>query len=197
MSATGRSDVRNPDDFYETPAWCVHRFLEAARLPGGLWVEPSAGHGATIRAVNSVRTDVKWAGFEIRQEAYPHLEPLVTNHGSVTMDFLKTTFIDTPAVILGNPPYSLAMEFVTHALYSGAHVALLLRLNFVGSAKRSKFFRECMPDVYVLPNRPSFTGGGTDATEYAWCHWLPEHPRRQGIIEVLAETTAQERKRAA
>ena len=27
MSATGRSDVRDPDDFYETPAWCTDLIL--------------------------------------------------------------------------------------------------------------------------------------------------------------------------
>lgn len=194
MSATNRSNVRRPDDFYETPAWCVRRFLEAVQLPGGTWIEPSAGHGAVIKAVNAVRSDVKWAGFEIRLEALERLAPLITNHGSVGTDFLETRYIDTPDVIIGNPPYSQAMAFIMHALTVGTHVALLLRLNFIGSAKRSAFFRGCMPDVYVLPNRPSFTGGGTDSIEYAWCHWPPECLRAAGRIAVLAETPAEERR---
>lgn len=194
MSATNRSDVRRPDDFYETPAWCVRRLLEAVDLPGGVWIEPSAGHGAIIKAVNAIRSDVRWAGFEIRPEAREHLDPLVFNHGSVNMDFLKTNWLDTPAVVIGNPPYSQAMEFVTHALYSGAYVAFLLRLNFLGSDKRSAFMRGHMPDVYVLPNRPSFTGGGTDAIEYAWMVWPPNHERYIGHSQVLKETSRQERR---
>jgi hypothetical protein len=195
VSAAGRSAVRRADDFYETPGFCVHRLLEAVDLPGGVWVEPSAGHGAIITAVNSFRSDVKWAGFEIRPEARPYLVPLVFNTGSMTKDFLATIMhIDEPAVVIGNPPFSLAKEFVMHALAIAPYVAMLLRLNFIGSAKRSAFFRSDMPDVYVLPNRPSFTGGGTDATEYAWCVWTPERGRRSGRVEVLAETPLEERR---
>lgn len=88
MSATNRSDVRRPDDFYETPAWCVRRLLEAV-----------------------------------------------------------------------------------------------------------DFFRANMPDVYVLPNRPCFTGDGrTDATEYCWAVWMPERGRKAGLVSVLAETPASERR---
>ncbi len=35
-------------------------------------------------------------------------------------------------------------------------VAFLLRLNFLGADERSDFWREYPPDIYVLPNRPSF-----------------------------------------
>jgi hypothetical protein len=36
----------------------------------------------------------------------------------------------------------------------------------------------------VLPKRPSFTGGGTDATEYAWMVWGPTRTGRLRILEV-------------
>lgn len=49
-----------------------------------------------------------------------------------------------------------------------------LRLNFLGSKKRCKWLQADMPDVYVLPNRPDFTGDGGDATEYAWFVWYSE-----------------------
>lgn len=64
MSATGRSDVRRLDDFYATPAWCVRRLLEGVNPPGGLWLEPCAGDGAIIRAVEEMRADVKWHAVE-------------------------------------------------------------------------------------------------------------------------------------
>jgi hypothetical protein len=48
------------------------------------------------------------------------------------------------------------------------------------------------PDVYVLPNRPSFTGGSTDSIEYAWFVWRTR-AARSGTIRVLAETGREER----
>ena len=48
MSATNRGAVRNEHDFYPTPAWCVHRLLEAVPLPAGRWLEPCVGDGAKI-----------------------------------------------------------------------------------------------------------------------------------------------------
>lgn len=203
MSATGRGAVRVEADFYGTPAFCVHRLLEALELPGGLWLEPSAGEGAIIHAVNVTRSDVKWAAFEIRESCRPTLLPLVQNTHVLTRDFLSMlpvvgdSRIDALAphanVVIGNPPFSLAREFVERCLEWAPYVALLLRLNFLGSSKRRALFANEMPDIYVLPNRPSFTGHGTDATEYAWFVWPPERGRTSGRIEILAETPASER----
>ena len=197
MSATGRSDVRVESDFYGTPPYCVHRLLEACKLPGGLWLEPSAGEGAIIKAVNAVRSDVKWAAFEIREACRPALLPLVQNGHALTRDFLSMVPVSEDRlhadVVIGNPPFSLAREFVERCLDWAPYVALLLRLNFLGSAKRRALFANEMPDIYVLPNRPSFTGNGTDATEYCWMVWPPERGRTAGKIEILAETPASER----
>ena len=53
---------------------------------------------------------------------------------------------------------------------------MLLRLNFLGSRKRAKWWRERRPEVYVSPARPSFSPDGrTDSTEYAWFIWRFPH----------------------
>lgn len=192
MSATNRGAVRIEADYYPTPAWCVRRLIERAELPGGDWLEPAAGDGAIIRAVNAVRADINWTAVELRHECRDSLVGMC--FPLLGVDFLKWNSIGGYHVIVTNPPYSLAMEFVKASLPLASYVAMLLRVNFLGSAKRSAFFRDEMPDVYVLPNRPSFTGGGTDATEYAWMVWTPERGRRRGRLEVLAETPAAERK---
>lgn len=74
-------------------------------------------------------------------------------------------------VILTNPPYKLGREFIEKSLAIAPVVVMLLRLNFLGSQKRAGFHRAHPADIYVLPKRPSFTGKGTDATEYAWFVW--------------------------
>jgi hypothetical protein len=86
-------------------------------------------------------------------------------------------------LIIANPPFSLAEEFLTCALRirAAAHdegrarrptVAFLLRLNFMGAQKRYPFWSAAeRPKLRVLSERPSFTDGGTDMTDYAWFIW--------------------------
>jgi hypothetical protein len=74
-------------------------------------------------------------------------------------------------VVVTNPPFSQSLEFVEACLRRAPIVVMLLRLNWLASQKRNPFLREHTPSVYILPRRPSFTGTGTDATDYAWFVW--------------------------
>lgn len=203
MSATNRSDVRHADDFYETPSWCVRRLLEAVDLPVGYWLEPSVGHGAIVRAVNShfdaSGFKVDWTAADIRPVVRDEVSDVIDSTQLYAgLDFTKTSMLDTGEydVIITNPPYCHAMEFIARSLTIADYVVMLLRLNFLGSATRAGFFRKTMPDVYVLPNRPSFSADGrTDATEYCWAIWPPERDRVGGRVVVLADTPATERLR--
>lgn len=108
----------------------------------------------------------------------------------VYQDFLKLDWKSPmPDVLITNPPFSLAIEFIEHSmrLFPGAYLAFLLRLNFLGAQARSAFWRRHAPDVYVMPKRPSFTPDGkTDSTEYAWFVWPGgKHDRTAGRLEVL------------
>ncbi|MDP9037111.1 MAG: hypothetical protein M3O50_20120 [Myxococcota bacterium] len=86
-------------------------------------------------------------------------------------------------IIVANPPYRHAMAFVVRALSEArGEVAFLLRLNWLGSLKRAAFHREHPSDIYVIPRRPSFTGGKVDATEYAWYVWGPGRGGRWHIL---------------
>lgn len=197
MSATGRGTERNPADFYPTPAWCVRRILERLPLPGGRWLEPAAGEGAIVRAVNAVRGDVQWWAVELREECRPGLWETGAN---VAIDefllwSMGRAFGSPPfAVAILNPPFTLALPFVRRCLDVAEWVVCLERLNWLEGGDRNAFLRDHAPDVYVLPNRPSFTGKGTDATAYAWLVWPPgEHDRRAGRLEVLPTTSPAER----
>ena len=47
--------MRRDRDYYPTPSWCVRALLETVDLPTGTWLEPTAGDGAIIRAVDEYR----------------------------------------------------------------------------------------------------------------------------------------------
>lgn len=200
MSSTNRGSQRSPADFYPTPAWCVARLLEAAALPGGHWMEPCAGDGSLIRSCNAYRSDIHWSAAELRPACRLDLEALIGDPGRVHIgdlleseDWLRA---QSPDVIITNPPFRLAREVMSVLVGNGATVVLLLRLNFLASAQRAPFMRRHPPDVYVLPNRPSFIGGGkTDSVEYAWFVWPGSSAARaSGQLQVLAPTPVQERR---
>ena len=198
MSSTSRGGQRNEADYYPTPAWCVHRLLEAVSLPGGEWLEPAAGDGAIIRAVAEKRTDIRWTAMDIRPECKEPLNKLAdpTQVFAGGWNFLDGHFGGCEFdVVITNPPFRLAMDFVMASLPCARFVAMLLRLNFLASEERSELMRTNAPDVYVLPNRPSFVGGGkTDSIEYCWLVWPEERGRTSFTGKVLASTPAAERR---
>lgn len=197
MSSTGRGAERRPSDWYPTPSWCVHRLLEAVDLPGGAWLEPSAGDGAIIRAVNARRSDVDWIAIDVRPECEAPLRAVGAD--AFIADFLgpevgwtgRRSFFD--AAIL-NPPFTHAQAFIDRCKVMATWVCALERLNFLEGEERCEWLRADPPDVYVLPNRPSFTGEGTDSIAYAWFAWPPERNRFAGRLRVLRTTPAAERR---
>lgn len=171
MSATGRGSKRIANDVYCTPDWCVRALMKNLKLPHGLWLEPCAGDGAIIEAVSVCGVWALWHTFDIRPECEEslHAQSTVT-HICAGVDFLDA-IIPYYDVCMTNPPYALAMEFVQKAIRYSRITVMLLRLNWLGSQTRNRFLIENPPSVYVLPRRPAFVNGRTDACEYAWFVW--------------------------
>lgn len=192
MSATNRGATRIAHDNYPTPAWCVHRLLDVVSLPNSDWLEPCAGDGAIIRAVRDARLlPDSWTAVELREECREALLPLADQ--VAIADFLSwaPTCTSAPpfAVAITNPPYSLARQIIDACLPIARYTVMLLRLNFLGSAARCEWWRSMprMPDIYVLPNRPSFCRNekghaATDACEYGWYVWGPESSGRVRVL---------------
>lgn len=185
MSVTGHNPVRHADDFYATPAWCTRAIL--SHLPESHTIlDPCCGDGAILDVLAAERPNAQRLGIEIddgRTETNK-----VKGHIVACADALGPSRWAGGAVdlILTNPPFGLAMEFVQRAcdeVFHGGTVAMLLRLPWLASQKRAPWLRENTPSVYVLPKRPSFTGKGTDATDYAWMVWSPR-PSTVRILDV-------------
>jgi hypothetical protein len=189
VSSTNRGSERRTDDAYMTPPWCVRRLLDVWRPRGtsGILVEPAVGTGNIARTIGTEQ--FAWLTYDVR-------EVPAVGERHVTGDFLAATCYGTDAeAVVTNPPYCLAEEFIRHSrsLFPRADLVFLLRIAFLASASRLPLWQAVgTPDVYVLPNRPSFTGSGTDSADYAWFVWPPE-PRPCGEVRVLAETPKSER----
>lgn len=151
MSSTNRGAVRNPADFYATPEAAFKPLLPYLPVTPDYW-EPACGD----------RRLIWWL-----QDSGRTADGDDLNTG---YDFLKDQ--ERRAFIITNPPFSLAHEFCQHALAYAEEVALLLRLNFLGSQKRRDWWRANEPTaLFILSKRPDFTGGGGDSCEYAWFVW--------------------------
>jgi len=192
MSSTNRGGKRTPADFYPTPAWCIRRIVEAVDLPGGDWLEPGAGDGAVIRTVNQYRDDVNWFALDIVETMCEEVRKIDPPVRIACRDFIEAPITRRYSVAITNPPYFLAEQFLCKCLQIADNVVFLLRLNFLASAKRSGLMRINTPDVYILPNRPSFSGHGTDSVECAWFHFH-DNPRSSGKLVILPPTPASER----
>jgi hypothetical protein len=159
MSATRRGAKRRPNDFYETPVWLTEAMLpHLVRYQPRRILEPAVGDGAIARVL---------------KRAFPDARLVVGDVGT-GQDFLSHDHGGPFDLIMTNPPYSQALEFVTRALTFRAEtgaVVMLLRLNWLGSQERAPWLRGHTPSVYVTPRHPDFTGGGGDATDYGWLVW--------------------------
>lgn len=187
--------VRADCDFYPTPAWVTRSIVPylGGHLPVDLimraapltFLEPAAGDGALIKAVIEMApwAASAWSFCEIRPVAYQALA--AAGHKPVGPDYLSAhPPKELYSVAITNPPFVLCEQFARKMRKEAHVVALLTRLNFLGSQKRAQWMREDTPSVYVLSKRPSFTGGGTDSTEYCWMIWSGE-PKQRGDLVVL------------
>ena len=174
MSATNRGATRRESDYYRTPPEAINTFLDNFQfLIIEDILEPCAGDGAIIKAIRARERGYYITAVEIRDET----ENLIESGADQVFidDFLTFPGLHpVPGTIITNPPYSIAQEIIEHCfeIAPDAEVIMLLRLAFLESKKRKPFWDKYpVTQLYVLSERPSFTGKGTDATAYAWFVW--------------------------
>lgn len=185
MSATNRGSERKPHDFYATPVSCVENFLDNYDFPIGRVLEPSAGNGNIIQAIRNKGFNNNITALEIRKEEIHNLDNI--SDRVIIDDFLKWNTDEKFEIIIGNPPYSLAREFMEKCFElsnENTVIIMLLRTAFLESKSRYEFWQEHpLSGLYVLSKRPSFTGKGTDATSYSWFVW--DNRNKNQTIKVI------------
>jgi hypothetical protein len=172
--------LRDERDYYPTPYELALKSLETFRYTHPkkkmFILDPGAGDGVWGRAASVVYPDSYIYGVENdMSRAIPNpVEYSVWD----TRDYLLLDLEPTFDLVIGNPPYKYAEEFVRKSydlLEPNGHILFLLRLAFLEGQNRYKemFDKELRPvHVWVLPRRPSFTENRkTDSTAYAIYVW--------------------------
>lgn len=161
----------NATDFYPTPLWCAENLdIDWSRFTSAH--EPCRGD----------RRLYEW----LKTKNIP------TTYTEITegLDFFEWSA--STDLIFTNPPFSLAAEFIDHSTKHANTVFMLLRLNYLASIKRYEWWKNNPPvALYVLSKRPSFTGSGTDATDYAWFVWDKTERIPRGVHFVKPPTAEQ------
>lgn len=174
--ADGTTYPRHPDDLYRTPRPFIEAVAPALRVQEGMTIlDPAAGDGRWLEPFPHCRR----LAMEIREEERRGLE-VVADKVAIG-NFLSPNVLkirERIDLVVGNPPFSLAEEFVRQGMdlvrRTGGQlgVAFLLRAGFVHGQKRSALYKDYpLASVLHLTKRPSFMDGPTDASEYVMCIW--------------------------
>ena len=177
MSSTNRGTRRNENDYYTTPVSSIVDFIVAFNQVENVFQEdvsildPSAG-GDVINPM-SYPTALSHMGISLS-----NLTTIDIREDSLAE--IKGNFLELDQgeydVVITNPPFHLAKEFVQHSLKhtkENGFVIMLLRLNFFETKSRKPFFEKQMPKyAFVHHKRMSFTGDGkSDSVAYMHCVW--------------------------
>lgn len=197
MSSTNRhnAEKRHIADYYVTPVKDIITFLGALdeEVTLDIWdktiLDPCAGgdpshdmsYPKALREYYAIPDD--WNGIktiDIREDSLAETK----------CNYIETKLDYKPFLVISNPPFNQAMEFIKKALddvEDGGYVAMLLRLNFLETKARKEFFDNYMPTwIFVHHKRMSFTdAGGTDSVAYCHMVWKKDDYPKFAKIRVI------------
>lgn len=168
MMAGGDAGKRRAHDLYDTP-WEATEALYQAEYTcfaahGHAW-DPACGNGALLDVLD--RHGVATIGSDLipRGVGLPGVR-----------DFLRAPILIAPMIVT-NPPFRLAKDFIEHAIGLRApYLALLLKATFFHAGSRRDLFARHRPArIHPLSWRLDFNGGGAPTMECAWFVWDERH----------------------
>lgn len=162
-------DERQNEDFYATDPIAIDYLLKVESFKKNI-LEIAVGSGHLANRLIDYGNSV--VGYDIVHRGFEH---------TIVSDFLQLKEVCVDCDIITNPPYSLAKEFVEHAmdLVSDTKVAMFLKLTFLESSKRLELFKKYPPKtIYVFSKRVKCAKNGifndkeSSAIAYAWFVWV-------------------------
>src|SRR5574344_1583951 len=136
MSSTNRGTERKLYDFYATPLDVIENLLNNINLNkyGNKILEPGAGNGNICKVIKKYYPNKKVTALEIREEELTNL--IQYSDEVIINDFLQINMDCKFNIIIGNPPYKNAIQFVNKSLEllnENGILIFLLRTAFLES----------------------------------------------------------------
>ena len=153
MSQRDSGYARVAFDQYETPEWVTEALIPHFPYDAFIW-EPACGSGRMARVLKAdLATDIQTG-----------------------TDFLTKSAPEGTGAIITNPPYSIATEFIQHALKQDVDfVAMLLRTDFDHAKSRRHLFADhpAFAKKLVLTKRIQWfeDSKSSPSFNHAWFIW--------------------------
>jgi len=151
-------DGRVENDFYATNPKAVTMLLDAIGEFENLDIlEPCVGGGHIAKTIEDLNKGNKIDCIDLVDRGYPNTK---------VADFLTTPIDKLYDVVITNPPFSLAQEFIEKSISivkpSGI-VCMFLKIQFLEGVKRKKFFETYPPKyIYVFRQRMATWSNGDE-----------------------------------
>jgi hypothetical protein len=181
---------RKPSDFYPTPFDGTESIMPVVNTllePGAHIWEPCSGDLHMSRVL-------EWHGYEVTST-----ELRDTGQGATGIDFLRDDMQEklgwNPAddidMIVMNPPFSLAAEFIEKALSYTPNVACLVKIDYWNAISRLPLWQKHVPAFFLpLTFRLAFLKaerGNSPLMNCAWVVWTADEHRDLGTDICVAE----------
>ena len=165
VSADANSE-RDVLDYYATDPVAAKWLIEIEQLHSNVW-ECACGEGNLAKVFED-------SGFTVKAT-----DLVDRGYGQGGVDFLACNE-HFDGDIITNPPYSMAQEFIEHALAlvdDGYKVCMFLKVQFLEGKNRKRLFEECPPRrVWVSSSRiqcskQNVAQSNGSMVAYAWYVW--------------------------
>lgn len=190
MSTVWNPEQRAADDFYATDPVAVEVLIERLQSTDPIFrrgkpriYECACGEGNISKALESM-------GYEVIST-----DLVDRGYGISGIDFLKTNKLEDCAVIITNPPYKYANEFILHALELlpvGGEAIFLMNISYLSGKQRFKdiYSQGYLDCIYIFSNRiccykNNIPTGHSSPVNYAWFVFRKKDPAEPILHTIL------------
>ena len=156
LAGGNSTSKREENDFYATDPQTLklflHEFLKDNSLDDESILEPACGEGHISKTIKEILPNCEILSTDLIDRGY----------GQGGIDFLTHDYGRSFGVVITNPPFSLAKEFIEKGLeVSERYVIMLCKIQLLEGAKRKNMFLSTpLKYIYVHTTRQATWKGG-------------------------------------
>ncbi len=171
LAAITQQDSNRDSDHYATPINVIEELFKREKFNGVIH-DPCCGDFRIMDVANRF-------GYEATGD-----DILLSGKSFFDVSHWSTNRHDN---IVTNPPYSIAIDFLLHALAVSDTVAMLLPINFLAGVERFKEVHQIyrLASLYVFARRLNFGSSNPPPTDHAWFVYRHELPKKTIRYETI------------